>query len=186
MENAAPTRIATARTLLRRLTADDVPAIFEMYSHPEVTRYWSAAPYTEMAQAEKRVAEALDHYAKDTAYPLAVVRIEDDRVIGNCTLWNFHRQNRRAEVGYALARPYWGQGYNHEAMTALIDFAFGEMQLHRLEADIDPRNVPSAKTLERLGFRKEGLLRERWIVEGEVSDSAVYGLLASEWRAQKP
>ncbi|MEO8103379.1 MAG: GNAT family N-acetyltransferase [Betaproteobacteria bacterium] len=182
MALTAPVRIDTPRVRLRRLTADDVTAIFEMYSHPDVTRYGSAAAYTEIAQAEKRVAEALDHYAKDTAYPLAVMRIADERVIGNCTLWNFHRQNRRAEVGYALARPYWGQGYNHEAMTAMIDFAFREMQLHRLEADIDPRNVPSARTLERLGFHQEGLLRERWIVDGEVSDSALYGLLASEWR----
>jgi len=59
------------------------------------------------------------------------------------------------------------------------------MQLHRLEADIDPRNAASAKTLERLGFRREGLMRERWIVEGVVSDSAVYGLLASEWRTAR-
>ena len=144
-------------------------------------RYWSTPPFTEMAQAEKRIEEALGHYAADTAYPLAVVRSDDGRVIGNCTLWNFHRQNRRAEVGYALARPYWGQGYMHEAMSAMVDFAFREMQLHRLEADIDPRNAASAKTLVRLGFQKEGVLRERWIVGGEVSDSALYGLLASEW-----
>lgn len=180
----APMRIEAGRTRLRRLTAADAPAIFDMYSHPEVTRYWSAAPFTDMAQAEKRIADALENYANDTAYPLAVVRVDDDRVIGNCTLWNFHRQNRRAEVGYMLARPCWGHGYMHEAMTALLEFAFRDMQLHRLEADIDPRNAASAKTLERLGFCREGLLRERWIVEGEVSDSAVYGLLASEWRAR--
>jgi RimJ/RimL family protein N-acetyltransferase len=180
-----PESIAAARVRLRRLTRDDAGAIFEMFSHPDVTRYWSAAPYTELAQAEKRIAESLEYYAKDTAYPLAVVRISDERVVGNCTLWNFHRQNRRAEVGYALARPFWGHGYMHEAMAAMIDFAFREMRLHRLEADIDPRNVPSAKILERLGFRKEGLLRERWIVDDEVSDSAVYGLLAGEWQSQQ-
>jgi RimJ/RimL family protein N-acetyltransferase len=55
------------------------------------------------------------------------------------------------------------------------------MGLHRIEADIDPRNTASARCLERLGFVKEGLLRERWIVEGEVSDSAIYGLLQPDW-----
>lgn len=144
-------------------------------------RYWSTPPFTQIAQAEKRIADSLQHYTTDAAYPLAVVRRADDRVIGNCTLWNFHRQNRRAEVGYVLARPYWGQGYMREAMCAMIDFAFGEMHLNRLEADIDPRNAASAKILERLGFRREGLLRERWIVGEEVSDSALYGLLAAEW-----
>jgi RimJ/RimL family protein N-acetyltransferase len=58
------------------------------------------------------------------------------------------------------------------------------MALNRVEADIDPRNHPSAKTLERLGFQKEGHLRERWIVNGEVSDTGLYGLLASDWRAR--
>ncbi len=182
----SPTMLATKRLRLRRFTHDDDAALFELFSHPEVTRYWSAPPFTQMLQAEKRIDEALGHYAADTAYPLAVVRIDDDRMIGNCTLWNFHRQNRRAEVGYALVRAYWGKGYMHEAMGAMVDFAFREMQLHRLEADIDPRNVASAKTLERLGFQREGVLRERWIVGDEISDSALYGLLASEWVAPSP
>jgi len=68
-----------------------------------------------------------------------------------------------------------------EALPALIGHAFGAMDLNRLEADIDPRNAPSASVLERLGFRREGLLRERWIVNGEKSDSAIYGLLRGQW-----
>lgn len=69
----------------------------------------------------------------------------------------------------------------HEALGALISYAFENLALHRLEADIDPRNTASARSLERLGFQREGLLRERWIVAGEVSDTAFYGLLRSEW-----
>ena len=68
-----------------------------------------------------------------------------------------------------------------EALSCLIAYAFGELNLNRIEADIDPRNVPSAQILERLGFRREGHLRERWIVAGEVSDTALYGLLQREW-----
>ena len=177
----SPTILTTKRLRLRRFTHDDDVALFEMFSHPEVMRYGSTLPFTQMVQAEQRIEEALGHYATDTAYPLAVECLDDGRVIGNCTLWNFHRQNRRAEVGYALARAYWGHGYMHEAMSAMVDFAFRDMQLHRLEADIDPRNAASAKTLERLGFQKEGVLRERWIVGDEISDSALYGRLASEW-----
>jgi RimJ/RimL family protein N-acetyltransferase len=69
-----------------------------------------------------------------------------------------------------------------EALPALVAHAFGALDLNRLEADIDPRNTASARVLERLGFRREGLLRERWIVNGEKSDSAIYGLLRAEWR----
>jgi RimJ/RimL family protein N-acetyltransferase len=69
----------------------------------------------------------------------------------------------------------------HEALQALIDYAFGPLGLNRIEADIDPRNSNSARSLERLGFRMEGVLRERWIVAGEVSDTGYYGLLRKEW-----
>lgn len=92
-----------------------------------------------------------------------------------------HRQNRRAEIGYALARAHWGHGYMGEALQALPGFAFTDLDLHRLEADIDPRNAASAAALARLGFIQEGLLRERWIVAGEISDSALYGLLRRDW-----
>lgn len=102
------------------------------------------------------------------------------RVIGTCTLFNFHEQSRRAEVGYILHREFWGNGYMTEALSYLIDYAFAKLGLNRLEADIDPRNAASARLLERLGFVREGLLRQRWIVGDEVSDTGFYGLLANE------
>ena len=74
----------------------------------------------------------------------------------------------------------------HEALTALLAFGFDELDLNRVEADVDPRNLASVKSLERLGFRKEGHLRERWIVGGEVSDSGLYGLLRRDWAAGAP
>jgi len=72
----------------------------------------------------------------------------------------------------------------HEALQELLEFGVGELDLNRIEADIDPRNSASARTLERLGFTKEGYLRERWIVGDEVSDTAIYGLLRREWRVR--
>ena len=65
----------------------------------------------------------------------------------------------------------------------VLDHAFDTLGLRRIEADIDPRNTSSCKLVERMGFVREGLLRDRWCVAGEVSDSALYGLLALEWRA---
>ncbi len=67
-----------------------------------------------------------------------------------------------------------------EAARGLIDCAFATLGFRRIEADIDPRNHSSAKLLERLGFVREGILRERWLVADEVSDSAIYGLLRSD------
>jgi RimJ/RimL family protein N-acetyltransferase len=72
-----------------------------------------------------------------------------------------------------------------EALEALLHYAFKSMHFNRIEADIDPRNEASAKILLRLGFRKEGYLRERWIVNGDVSDSELYGLLRREWEERE-
>jgi ribosomal-protein-alanine N-acetyltransferase len=84
--------------------------------------------------------------------------------------------------GYILGSEHWGRGYANEAQRRLTEFDFGELALHRVEADTHPDNTASLRSLERLGFQREGVLRERWIVAGEVSDSVVLGLLARDWR----
>ena len=115
---------------------------------------------------------------------LGLEQVASGRLIGECSLFNLMEQCRRAEVGYTLAFEAWGQGYMNEALNSLLAFGFSQLRLNRIEADIDPRNLASARSLERLGFKKEGYLRERWIVSGEVSDSGLYGLLASDWKRE--
>jgi RimJ/RimL family protein N-acetyltransferase len=114
---------------------------------------------------------------------LGIQRSSDGRLIGLCTLFAFYLPSRRCEIGYILHRDSWGQGYMHEALLTLLDYGFGVLDLNRVEADIDPRNDGSRRTLARLGFVQEGLLRERWIVSGETSDTALHGLLRRDWLA---
>lgn len=173
--------IPTDRLSLRRVTAADAQALFAIFSNADVMRYWSTPPMTDPAQAEKKIADALDAYCSELHLLYGIERTADKTFIGTCTLFNINAQNRRADIGYALGRPNWGAGFMHEALSALVGYAFGAMNLLRLEADIDPRNLASAKTLDRLGFQREGYLRERWIVNGEVSDSILYGLLSRDW-----
>jgi ribosomal-protein-alanine N-acetyltransferase len=163
------------------LDESDLPALFGIFSNPEVMLYWSSPPFTEMADAQKMLRNIQEGYRTGNVLQLGIERSRDQALIGTCTLHNFHLQSRRAEIGYALGRPYWGQGYMREALYILIDYAFNAMDLNRLEADIDPRNLASKKLLERLGFLKEGHLRERWIVNGKASDTGFYGLLRSDW-----
>ncbi len=173
--------IPTRRLTLRFLTDLDTHALFEIFSHPEVMRFWSSPPLTDLAQVQQMLAGFYEDYSTRNALHLGIELQAGNVLVGACTLYHFHVASRRAELGYALGRPFWGSGYMHEALVALITYAFGPLYLNRLEADIDPRNLASAKTLERLGFQKEGLLRERWIVRGEVSDTGFYGLLRRDW-----
>lgn len=173
--------LATSRLLLRKLSQEDIPALFDTFSHPEVMRFWSSPPMKSLSEAKELLTKIQEGYQTYTCFQMGIERREDSLLIGTCTLFKIHESNRRAEIGYALGRPYWGSGYMHEALSVLIGFAFSTLNFNRLEADIDPRNTASAKTLTRLGFEKEGLLRERWIVGGEVSDSAIYGLLKRDW-----
>ena len=138
---------------------------------------------THLAQARTLLRVIREDYRTGERLQLGIERKSDGVLLGTCTLFHFMPQNRRAEIGYMLGHLHWHQGYMNEALQRLLRYAFEELDLIRIEADIDPRNEASAHTLERLGFVKEGYMRERWIVADVVSDTAVYGLLRREWTA---
>jgi RimJ/RimL family protein N-acetyltransferase len=178
--------IATERLALRWLAEDDIPALFAVFSHPEVMRYWSSPPMKELGEARALLDRIHGSFCQKTLFEWGVALGEDDRVIGTVTLFHMDEQNRRAEIGYALAREYWGQGLMSEALTALLEYAFSALDLNRIEADVDPRNAPSVRVIERLGFQREGFFRERWLVGGETQDSLMLGLLRHDWLSRRP
>lgn len=173
------------RVALRWLTAADVDDIYEIYSDPEAMRFWSTTAMTAKSQARTLLREIREEHAAGRLHEWGLVVPQGGKVIGTCTLFNLDRSNRRAEIGFALGRPWWGRGLMGEALTVLLDFAFGELGLRRIEADADPLNSASIKLLESLGFRREGLLRERWNVGGDLQDTVFLGLLAREYRPRR-
>jgi [ribosomal protein S5]-alanine N-acetyltransferase len=172
------------RIALRWLTRADAGALFELFSNGEVMRYWSRTPFTSEAEAVDLVTKIERAFAVQSLFQWGIALADSDRVIGTCTLAQIDPDNRRAELGYALGRRYWRQGLMHEALQILLGFAFGPLGLRRLEADVDPLNAPSIRSLERLGFVEEGLLRERWFVGGVTQDALIYGLLKREWESK--
>jgi RimJ/RimL family protein N-acetyltransferase len=173
--------ISTERLRLRWLTTDDVPALAAIFGDPEVCRFWSSPALSDIAAAEALHSEIVRGFAARSLFQWGIAERGTNAVIGTCTLASLSSEHRRAEVGFALARAKWGRGYISEALPALLDFAFGTLDLHRLEADVDPRNERSIRVLERLGFEREGYLRERYHVNGELQDAVLYGLLRRDW-----
>lgn len=178
-----PATLTTPRLLLRPLREEDAEPLFAIWSDAEAMRYFSFPAMTDFGQAKDRIASKLKTAADGQDFICVVELKTTGEVVGDCALFNASEQCRRTEIGFSSQRRHWGNGYMGEAISALVEHAFGALHLRRIEADIDPRNVASARLLERLGFLREGLLRERWIVGDEVSDSALYGLLASDRRA---
>jgi RimJ/RimL family protein N-acetyltransferase len=174
-------RLEARRVALRWPVQRDLPALFGIFSDPEVMRYWSALPLADRAGARRLLAEMHEGFADGTLFEWVIVRRDDDLAIGTCTLFHLDRENRRAEIGFTLARACWGQGLMTEALDRLAAFCLEELGLRRLEADVDPRNTASIRRLEGMGFRREGLLRERWNVGEEIQDAVFLGLLAREW-----
>lgn len=170
---------------LRVLNENDAPALLRIFGDPEVTRYWSSAPWPDQQGASDLLRRDREALEQGTALRLGIERVAAPGVIGTVAVFNHSAANRRAEIGYALARSCWGQGVMHEALSLFVAWLFDACDLHRLEADIDPGNLASARSLRRLGFQREGLLRERWIVDGQVSDTELYGLLAADWRRNR-
>lgn len=174
--------ITTPRLVLRWVSEDDIDSLYEIFSDPQVVRYWSSGPMTDRSAAVAMQREIADGNLKGTYWKWGLALRDTNKLIGTATLFNLNLDNGRAEIGYAMGRPYWGNGYMNEALIALVIHAFDVVKLRRLEADVDPRNAPSIRTLERLGFQREGFLRERWHVEGEIQDAYFYGLLEREWK----
>jgi len=177
-------RLQGKRVRLRAPTPEDADAVFALFSDPEVMRYWSRPPMTARAEAEGLIAEILDGFSQRTILNWMVTSRQDDALIGTCALFRVDARHRRAEIGYSLRRDHWGRGFAVEAVSLLLDWSFRTLGLHRIEADIDPRNDGSRKLLERLGFASEGLLRERYFVGDEISDTELFGLLASDWESR--
>lgn len=176
-----PALLHGTRIDLRPFRDADVDALYALYSDPRVTRYWSFPAWT-------RPAQALDYLElRRTLVPPAVhcwaIADAADTLIGTLSLFLLHGETRRGEIGYALSPARQGQGLAGEALRLALDHAFTTLDLERVEADIDPRNVPSWRLLEGLGFRREALLHDRCRSGNEVGDAAIYGLGRADWRA---
>jgi [ribosomal protein S5]-alanine N-acetyltransferase len=175
-----PTIVAT-RVLLRPLTDADVPELFRIFSNQEVTRYWGSPSLKSVDEAAGLLQTIHEGLRTRRLFQWGIGPTSGDELWGTCTLLHMDGVNRRSELGFALGREHWGRGTALEAVAAIIDWSFRTLGLHRLEADVDPRNERSLRLLERLGFRREGYLRERYHQDGETQDTVFLGLLAHEW-----
>lgn len=180
MSLAAPT-LHTDRLTLRPFTDADAGALFALHSSAKVLRYWDSPPWSERDRAGRFIAACRQMADEGTGARLAIDRDSHGAFIGWCSLTRWNPDFRSASLTYIFDDGAWGYGYATEAARALLGWAFDALDLNRVQAETDTRNIASARVLEKLGFVREGTLREDCIVDGELSDSFVFGLLRRDW-----
>lgn len=174
-------RLETPRVVLREYSIDDVEDC-ELYTRdPEVCRYmiWGPnGPGETQAFLEQAVRDRRANERK--VYEFALVNRRDGRVAGGVGTRITNLEQREGDIGYVLRRDLWGRGIATEAARTVLDFAFDVLGLHRVWATADPENVASIRVLEKLGMRREGVLRRNVFVRGAFRDSAVYSVIEDE------
>lgn len=181
---AFPT-LETERLRLREITPEDAPAIFAIRGDYAVTRLNIGPAYRFISEAERLIAAITEAYRNQTELRWGITYKPDDTVIGMCGFNYWDRHDRRASVGFDLARAYWRQGIMREALQVVLHFGFVQMGLNRIEADCSAENAASAGLLGACGFVQEGRQREQYYEDETYYDLLLFGLLRREWEAQR-
>lgn len=168
----------TSRYLLREIQQSDRAQIFAGLSNPRVIAHYGIAYETELAAQEQ-----IDWYQSlllgQTGYWWGICAPHSpQQLLGTCGLYEIDHYNQNADIGYWLLPEHWGLGIMHECLLSVLRFAFDELALHRVQAEIEPANIPSAKLIQKLGFQHEGRMRQVAKRENDFIDLDNYALLA--------
>jgi len=175
--------LATPRLLLRALRADDLDDLHAYSSDPEIDRFTPWEHSRSLGASRADLEGYLATYARGEMGVWGIKERESGRLIGICNFTYWHRNNRRAEIGYTVARRCWGRGYATEAAAALVEFGVEQMGLARVEAVCLPENIASMRVLEKIGMHYEGLLRNYQVWRGVPRDLAMYACTAEAARS---
>lgn len=173
--------LETERLILRKITRDDVEAIFSYGSKDEVTKYVTWDTHKTLADSEGFVNFALQQYEKKQIAPWGIELKENDKFIGTIDFVHWLIRHKSAEIGYVLAPEYWGKGIVTEAAREVIAFGFNNMDLVRIQARCMVENIGSQRVMEKCGMSYEGTLRKNMFVKGKHVDLKMYSILREEF-----
>ncbi|CAM3248334.1 GNAT family N-acetyltransferase [Filibacter tadaridae] len=173
--------LQTARLQLIEVQAEHAPAIFDVFSNTEVIKYYGMDPFKEVEQAEKMVGHFRTTYESKRGIRWAIVIEEDNRLVGTIGLNNLALGMKKAEIGFEIHPDFWRNGITSEALRAVLNYSFEELQLHRMGAVTFPANNASIGLLEKHGFQKEGELRNFLFQNNQSHDAFIFSLLHTEW-----
>ena len=174
--------LTTERLTLRRLKPSDYRDMFEYACRPEVTKYLLWEPHNSSQRTYDYLAYLQTLYRKRDFYDWAVVTNDEKKMIGTCGFTTLDFSHNAAEVGYVLNPRYWGRGIATEAVRRVLDFAFRELNVRRVEAKYIIGNDASRRVMEKCGFTYEGTLRRAYrMYDNNLREVRCYSMLREEY-----
>lgn len=165
------------KVTLKTFTTENIDDFMEWATDTDVTKYMMWERYTFRSEAESFFINIIEKHQWFKAICL------DEKVIGSITLDRGKGAHScKAELGYVIAKKYWGKGIVTQAVKLAIQTSFKELDIVRIEAYVDPTNVGSQRVLEKNGFTQEGLMRNCIIQKGVLRDRFIYSLLMQDER----
>ena len=171
------TILETTRLILRRIVDSDAPALFQLRGNPETMKYVFRPLVTTVNEALELIQMMNEKIEQNEGINWAITLKNDDTLIGFIGIYRINTEHHRAEIGYMLLQDFCNKGITTEAIDAVLNYGFNNLQLHSMEAIIDPRNTASEKVLQKNGFVKEAHFIENECYNNVFLDTVVYSLL---------
>ena len=149
-------------------------------SDERVSKFLDSEKHASLAHTERFISDNLETYESGKGLFWGLIERSSNNFIGDLAFWRIDIRHSRAEIGYTLKPEYWGRGYMKEAMTRIIQFGYDELNIHSIEANINPKNENSRALLLKMGFKKEAYFRENYFYNGEYLDTETYSLLRQD------
>lgn len=170
--------LTTQRLLLRQMIDADGEQVFKLKCDKTTLEFLDKAPMESLAEAILQINKINEDAASNTGITWGIALNEKPEImIGSIGFWRIIKDHYRAEIGYMLLPEYFRKGYMNEAIKTVIQYGFKKMNLHSIEANINPGNIASEILLENNGFIKEAYHRENFYYNGRFLDSAIYSLI---------
>lgn len=159
------TELYTKRLYLRKMKDSDSTSLFPIWSDPDVIKFMNVNTFTDETHVKYMIQYLNKLALENKALRFTIIERYSNIIIGSCGYNSFDFENGTTEIGYDIAKAFWGKGYAPEAISCLLHHAFTSLKLKRVEAKVDPQNINSIKVLQKLNFSFAGVINE----QGETS-----------------
>lgn len=176
------TEINTPNLILRKLRLSDTCDFYEFASDEDVSKYMLWTPHESISDSEKSILSSLEKYEKGKYYRFGIALKDTDRLIGIIQLLSFDEEKESASFAYMLARDFWGLGYGTEALTAVINYAFEQLEIQMIEADHFTENVSSGAVMRKCGMSYVDTVKDKYEKNGRKYSADTYILTREDWK----